>query len=124
VAQELEKLLVPMPSLVLGEDLARSDVQRREQRGRSVSDVFVRNPFDTAQTEWQDRLGTIESLDLTLLADAQHDGVIRGIEIEADDIAHLFDEERVGGQLEPLLAVGLDPKGRPDAMNGTTKGRS
>jgi len=83
-----------------------------------VADLVVRDPFDIAQTKRQEGLGAIEGLDLTLLVDAQHDGVIRRMEIEADDIAHLFDEERVGGQLEPLLAMGLDPKGRPDAMDG------
>jgi hypothetical protein len=57
-------------------------------------------------------------VDLTLLVDAQHDGVIRRIEIEADDIAQLFDEERISGQLEPLLGMRLDPKGSPDTMDG------
>lgn len=118
VAQELQELLVAMPALALGEDLALSDVQRREQRGRPVSDVVVRDPLDIAQPEREDRLRAIEGLDLTLLVDAQHDRVIRRVEIEPDDIAHLLDKERVGGQLEMLLAVGLEPKGRPDAMDG------
>jgi len=118
VAQELQKLLVAMPALALGEDLPRRDVQRREQRGRPVSEVVVRDPLDIAQVEREERLRAIEGLDLTLLIDAQHDRVVERVEIEPDDVAHLFDEERVGGELEMLLAVGLEPEGRPDAVDG------
>ncbi len=69
VAQELQELLVTMPSLALGKDLARGDVQRCEQRGGPVPDIVVRDPLDIAQAEREDRLRAFEGLDLALLID-------------------------------------------------------
>jgi hypothetical protein len=41
-------------------------------------------------------VATIQGLDLRLLIDAQHDGVLGRSHVEADDIANLGDEIRVG----------------------------
>ena len=43
----------------------------------------------------QERLGSIERLYLALLIDAQHDRAFRRRELEADDVPHLLDEQRV-----------------------------
>src|SRR5512144_2295510 len=41
---------------------------------------------------------------------------LRRVEVEADDVAHLLDEQRVGGQLEGLAAVRLQRERPPNAM--------
>jgi hypothetical protein len=42
-------------------------------------------------------------LDLAFLIDAQHDGVLGRVEIEADDVGDLGDQFGVGGEFERLL---------------------
>ena len=118
MAQEGEKLLVAMALLALGDDLSGGDVGTcGEQGGGAVTDVIVGDPFDVAQPHRQHRLGAVERLDLGFLVDTQHDGVVGRVEIEADDIAHLLDEEGVVGELEVALAVGLDGERLP-ALHG------
>ena len=65
----------------------------------------------------QDRLGAVQRLDLRLLVDAQHDGPLGRVQIQADDVADLGDELRVPGQLERLRAVRLQPERLPDPVH-------
>ena len=44
--------------------------------------------------------------------------MIRRVQIESDDIAHLLEEEWVRRELEVLLPMGLQTKGVPDALDG------
>jgi hypothetical protein len=44
---------------------------------------------------------------LALLIDAQHQGAIRRIQVQAHHVAHLFLELRIVRQLEPLHPVWL-----------------
>ena len=52
--------------------------------------------------------------------DAEHQRTIRRVEVEADDVAHLLDEQRIGRQLEGLAAVRLQRERPPDAMHVET----
>jgi hypothetical protein len=63
-------------------------------------------------------LGTLERLNLAFFIDAQHHRVIRRIEVETDDVAHLLDELRVGRELEASGAVRLDPEQPQIALHG------
>ena len=44
----------------------------------------------------QQRLGTIQRLDLRFLIDAEHQRTVRRVEIEANDVTDLLHEQRVG----------------------------
>ncbi len=66
--------------------------------------------YGQAQRQQKDRLGAIERLDLALFIDAQDQGLVGRIQIQADDIAHLRNELRVGGELERLTRCGCSPK--------------
>jgi hypothetical protein len=55
------------------------------------------------------------NLDLALFIHAQHHRVERWIGVKADDVAHLVNEQRIGGELECLFAMRLQPKGLSDA---------
>jgi hypothetical protein len=48
---------------------------------------------------------------LALPVDGQDDGVRRRIDVEADDVAQLVDEFRIGGELE-LTCGGAEVRGR------------
>jgi len=95
--------------------LRRSDEARKE-RGRAVAVVIVRAPLDLSGTHREQRLRAVQSLDLALLVDADDKRLVRRIEIEADDVAHLFDELRIGRELERLRAVRLQRESPPDPM--------
>ena len=77
----------------------------------------MRGAFGPAGTERQDGLRTFQRLALALLIDAEHEGALGWLEIEPDDIAHLFHEERIGGGLEGFLPVRLQPERAPDPMH-------
>jgi len=49
--------------------------------------------------------------------DAEHHRAVRGVNPEADDVAHFLDEQRVLGELPVLEAVGLQAEGLPDARD-------
>ena len=117
-SQELEKLLMAMLAITLAQDFAGRDVQSSEQGGGAVADVIVRVPFGLTGAKRQQGLRPVESLNLRLLVDAQNDGALGRIEIQADDVADLVDEERIGGQLERLGKMRLESEGFPDADDG------
>ena len=65
--------------------------------------VVVAAPLRLAGPHRKHRLAAIQRLDLRLLIDAQHQGVLGWGHIQPDDVAHLGDKIRIGGQLERLL---------------------
>jgi hypothetical protein len=80
--QKTEELLVPVARSSLGEHPAVGDVEGGKQGCRTVSHIVMGDPFDIAQTQRQYRLAAFACLDLRFLVDAQHNGMIRRIEVE------------------------------------------
>ena len=50
-------------------------------------------PFGLPWSHREQRLGAIQRLDLRFLIDAEHQRVVRRVEIEADDVAHLVNKQ-------------------------------
>jgi hypothetical protein len=82
-------------------------VEGGEQRGGVVTLVVVGDAFDVAEPHGKHGLGAFEGLDLALLIDAKHYGLVGRIEIKPDHVAQLLDEEGIGGKLEAAGAVRL-----------------
>lgn len=78
----------------------------------------MREALDVPEAHRQHRLRSLQGLDLALLIDAEDDGVLRGIEVEPHDVADLFDEERIGGELEVPGAMRLDAEQPEVALDG------
>jgi len=116
-AQEAEKLLMTVAWLALRQHLPGQHVQGREQRRRSVPLVIMGHALDIAEAQRQQRLGALQRLHLALLINAQHQGIVRRIQVQPDYIAHLLDEEGIGGQLEAFAAVRCYPKHFQVAMH-------
>jgi hypothetical protein len=108
---------VAVPPFAWGEDLAGGDVEGGEQGRGPVADVVVGDPLQIAEPQGEERLGAVEGLDLALLIHAQHHRLIGWVEVEADDIAHFLHEEGVGGELEVLLPMRLEPERLPDPLH-------
>jgi hypothetical protein len=71
-----------------------------------VPDVIVGDTLNIAEPKREHRLRTFQSLNLALLIDAQHHGLIGRIEVQADDVPDLVDEHRIGGKLKALERCG------------------
>ena len=56
--------------------------------------VVMSDAFEVAEAHGEDGLSSLKSLNLGLLIDREHDGVVRGIEVETDDVAGLSRRRR------------------------------
>jgi len=101
----------------LADDLAVGDVQGGEQVGGAVPFVVEAAPLGHSGQHREHRGGALQGLDLGFLVHAEDDRVPRRVEVDADDVADLVDEERVGGDLEGLSAPGLQAEGPPDVLH-------
>ena len=70
--------------VALSEDFAGCGVERSKQVSRSMANVVVGLSFWLAQTHRQDRLSTLERLNLRFLVNAQHDRVVRRVHIQLE----------------------------------------
>ena len=98
--EETQELLVPMPGFALSDHRTGGHVQGSKKRGGAVADVIVGDTLDIAQTHGQQRLGSIQGLDLRFLVNAEHDCLIRWVEVKSDNVADLLNKEGIVGELE------------------------
>src|SRR5271170_7288313 len=115
LAQEAQPLLVTMFSLALANDTAIERVHRGKQRRHTMALVIVRHRLSATSLERQARLGPVKRLDLALLIAAQDQGMLRGIEIQPDNVLEFLDEVLVVGHLEARDAMRLEAVRLPDA---------
>ena len=80
--------------------------------------MIVRAPLWLARLHRQDGLGAVPGLDLAFFLPTKHagPGLFGRVEGKPDDGAHFLHEERVGGELEVFLPVGLEAAGLPDTL--------
>lgn len=81
--------------------------------------VVVRDIFHVSQAQRQHGLGSLQRLHLAFLIYAQHQRIVGRVQIQPDDIAQLFNKERIGGQLEALGPVRLDTEQSQITMDAT-----
>ncbi len=112
--QEASELDGPVAFGHVGDDLARCHVERRVEVGGAASHVVMGAPFGEPRTQREHRCGAVERLDLGLLVDAEHEGRVGRVDVEAHDVADLVHEERVGRELEGLDQMRFQPEGPPD----------
>ena len=91
---------------------AGQHVQRGEQGRGAVALVVVGHRAGPAGLDRQRRLGAIQRLDLALLVHAQHDRVLRRVQIQADDVDELLLKPRVVRELERLDPMRLQTRAR------------
>ena len=108
--QERQELLVAVPLPALPEYLARWRCPARRTASSCRAGRRRGCSLRRSRAHRQRRLGAIERLNLRLLVHAQDHRVVGRVEVQPDDVAHLLDEERIGGQLEGLRQMRLDPE--------------
>src|SRR6478609_2661735 len=97
--QELAELDAAMTWLAAADHGAGLYVERCEQVEGAMPAIIVRH---------------VHGLDLGLLVHAQHQRAIGWCEVQANDIAHLLDESRIGGELERVGLMWAQAEGAPD----------
>lgn len=90
--KEVQELLMTMRLSGLCDHLTVGDVERPEQGRRPMPNIIVGDAFRVTQPERQDRLGPFQRLDLGILVDGQHHGIVGRIQVEPDDVARRVDE--------------------------------
>jgi hypothetical protein len=103
--------------MTLPNHFARRDVQRGEQRGRTVPNVVVGLLPRDACAHRQQRTRAIQRLHLAFLVKTGHQRVIRRIEIQTDDVADLLHKLRVGDSLKGATRCDCKPKVCQNARN-------
>src|SRR5215208_1405186 len=94
LVEELAKLKRAVPTMKLTDDLASLSVQGGEQRSGTVALVIMSPAFCLSWSHRQNWLGTIQRLNLRLLVNAQHQRLIRRIQVKPNYISDLVDEQR------------------------------
>ena len=79
--------------------------------------VVVGQSAGAALLQRQAGLGSVEGLDLALLVEREHDGVLRRVHVEPDDVTDLGRELRIVRELEGADAVRRQPVCAPDTLN-------
>ena len=95
--QEITKFDCAVPPMKLANNGTGLGVERSEQVDGAITHIIGRAALGLARSHRQHRLTPIEGLNLRLLVYAQYQCLIRRIEIQTDDVAHLLDKERVLG---------------------------
>jgi hypothetical protein len=103
--------------IATSDDGSRSSVERREQSKGSMARIVVRAPLNLSWPHGEKRLRSVEGLDLTFLVDAENQRALWRRQVQAYDIAHLLDEERIGGELKCFGAMRLEVEGFPYPMD-------
>src|SRR5437867_10361132 len=93
--EKLSKLAGALALMEFADDLAALGVQRGKQSRGAVARVVVRAPLHAPWPQRQDRLAAVERLNLRLLVDTQNQGFVGGLQVQADDVAHFLDEQRI-----------------------------
>src|ERR1039457_2554247 len=87
--EKRHELLGGVPLSRLSQNLSGFRIQRRIQRERAVPVVLESVTLDSARRQRQDRSETIQSLNRGLFVHAEHRGVLRRIEVQANDVGGL-----------------------------------
>jgi hypothetical protein len=117
--EEADELLMAMTLHALPEDVAFEDVEGGKEGSGAVALVIVGHGSSASFLHRQAGLSAVERLNLALLVDREHDGMVRRIDVEPDDVMQLGGELRIVGELELANAMRLQTMGTPDALNRT-----
>ena len=105
--QELDVVLGAVSIGAGADDLARSYVQRRIQIGHSVAFVIMRLALRDSRPQRQYRLRPFQRLHLRFLVNTEDNRVLRGVQVQPDDILQLLLELRIVAGTEMLYSMGL-----------------
>ena len=90
--KEATKFYRSVSTMELTHDRAALSIQSREQRSGPVADIAMGAPLDLTGSHRQQRLGSVQSLNLSFLVHTEHQSTVWGIEIQSDDVTDFVNE--------------------------------
>jgi len=115
--QEFQPFRMAMARETGGDDGAFGHIQRGKQGGGAMAFIVMRHRPTSALLEGEARLCSIQRLNLRLLVDAQDEGMLGGIQIQADHVVEFLEEVGVIAELEGPDQVRFQPMGFPDPLH-------
>src|SRR6516225_1471061 len=112
-----EPFLMTMARREVGDELAVEIIERGEQGQGAVPYVIMGLGADVANAQRQTRLRALERLALRFLIAAQHQGLLRRVQIKPDHVPELLFKPLVVGQFEGAREVRLDVVGGPQPLH-------
>ena len=107
VIEKFTKFNGSMALVCLTQNPSKLNIERSKQRCRSVPFVIMRASFRLTRLHRQQWCRAIQCLNLRFFINAQNYGMFRRIDIEANNIANLFDQQRIVRQFESFASLGL-----------------
>src|SRR4030042_2214682 len=105
--QEFKKLLMTMPIKTLPNDFTLSQFQCRKERRGTVALVVMGHGPTAAFFQRQTWLCTIQHLNLTFLVHAEHQCLLRRIEIKTHHVGQFLKKPGITRQFERLYSMWL-----------------
>lgn len=116
--EELQEVQARVPLTALPDDATTGYVHRREQTDDPIPFVVVSLAGWEPGPQGQERLGSVEGLDLRFLIEAQNHGVVRRIQVKPDNIVDFLLGVGIGAELERPELVRLEIMALPNAADG------
>src|ERR1700677_516732 len=115
--QEQHKLIAGMARGRLAEHFAGLHIESSVERQGAVPIVLESMALGAPRRHGQDRIQTVQRLQRSLLIHAKDRGVLRWIEIEANDVGRLALEIRIVARHVTLQSVRLQIRPLPDSLH-------
>src|SRR6202008_3621304 len=115
--EEGQPLLMAMARRQAGDQLALEIVERGKQGQGTVPHVIMGLGTNMPDPQWQTWLGALQRLTLGFLVAAQHQRLVRWVEIQPDDVPELLFKALVVRQFEGAREMRPDVTGRPQALH-------
>src|SRR5580704_3446626 len=119
---EIEELDTPAALIMAGLDQASGNVEGGEQGRGLMTFVGVAEPcHGFAIGQLQPALGALQSLDVRLLVDRKHHGVLGRLQVEPDNVGRLLHKSRIGADTPtapPRQRDLMPAQNPPDLMFG------
>ena len=90
--EEATEFYRSVSTMQLTEDLAALGIQGREQGSGAVPEIAMGAPLDLTGSHRQQRLGSVQSLNLSSLVNTEHQSTVWRIEIQSDDVTDFVNE--------------------------------
>ena len=118
LGQKVDELSAGMAWRGLGKDFAAAGIQGRVQRKGAVAVILKAMSLGSARRKRQDRIQAVQGLDGRLFVYAKDGGMIRRVQIEADNVGGLLLEVGILAEHVTAQPVRLKAMPSPHPRNG------
>ena len=118
VGKKVDELATGMALSSLAQDFSASGIEGRVKRKGSVAVILKTVSLGPARRKGQDRIESVQGLDSSLFVDAKDGGMIRRVQIKADNVGGLLLKVGILAQHVTAQPVRLKAVASPNPRNG------